>query len=132
MYPWGVRAMNVWSEATLKNCRKLVLLQRKIRLRCETSFPQWKDVEGALRGEHDTVQDAGGGGLVAKSCPTLATLWAMTCQAPLSMGFSRQKYWRMLADTSAGISLRSSSIPCMDSVSSCCHLHISMPPTHSP
>ena len=25
-----------------------------------------------------------------------ATLWALTCQAPLSMGFSRQKYWRGL------------------------------------
>ena len=32
------------------------------------------------------------GGLVAKSCLTLATPWT-TCQAPLSMGFSRQEYW---------------------------------------
>ena len=30
-----------------------------------------------------------GGGLVIKSCPTLATLWTVACQAPLSMGFSR-------------------------------------------
>ena len=28
------------------------------------------------------------GGLVAKSCPTLATPWTVACQAPLSMGFS--------------------------------------------
>ena len=35
----------------------------------------------------------GGGGLVAKSCPTLATLWTVACQAPLSTGFSRQEYW---------------------------------------
>ena len=28
-----------------------------------------------------------------KSCPTLATPWTVACQAPLSMGFSRQKYW---------------------------------------
>ena len=34
-----------------------------------------------------------GGGLVAKSCPTLLTLWTVACQAPLSMGFSRQEYW---------------------------------------
>ena len=34
-----------------------------------------------------------GGGLVAKSCLTLATLWTVACQAPLSMGFSRQEYW---------------------------------------
>ena len=29
----------------------------------------------------------GGGGLVAKLCPTLATPWTATCQAPLSIGF---------------------------------------------
>ena len=34
-----------------------------------------------------------GGGLVAKSCPTLVTPWAVARQAPLSMGFSRQEYW---------------------------------------
>ena len=33
-----------------------------------------------------------GGGLVAKLCPTLATPWTVACQAPLSMGFSRQEY----------------------------------------
>ena len=32
-----------------------------------------------------------GGGLVAKSCLTLTISW--TCQAPVSMGFSRQEYW---------------------------------------
>ena len=30
---------------------------------------------------------------VAQSCPTLATPWTAAYQAPLSMGFSRQKYW---------------------------------------
>ena len=29
----------------------------------------------------------------AKSCLTLATPWTVNCQAPLSMGFSRQEYW---------------------------------------
>ena len=33
------------------------------------------------------------GDLVAKSYPTLATPGTVACQAPLSMGFSRQKYW---------------------------------------
>ena len=33
-----------------------------------------------------------GGGLVAQLCLTLATLWTVACQAPLPMGFSRQKY----------------------------------------
>ena len=30
---------------------------------------------------------------VAQSCLTLATPWTAAPQAPLSMGFSRQKYW---------------------------------------
>ena len=33
------------------------------------------------------------GGLVAKSCPTLAIPWIVACQAPLSMGFSTLEYW---------------------------------------
>ena len=35
----------------------------------------------------------GGGGLVAKLCPILATPWTVAHQAPLSMGFSKQEYW---------------------------------------
>ena len=31
-----------------------------------------------------------GGGLVTKSCLTLVSPWTVACQAPLSMGFSRQ------------------------------------------
>ena len=34
-----------------------------------------------------------GDGLIAKLCPTLATPWPVACQAPLSMGFSRQESW---------------------------------------
>ena len=40
-----------------------------------------------------TVVVVVGGGLVAKSCPTLETLWTVACQAPPSMGFSGQNYW---------------------------------------
>ena len=32
-------------------------------------------------------------GLDAKLCPALANPWTVACQAPLSMGFSRQEYW---------------------------------------
>ena len=32
------------------------------------------------------------GGLVTKLCPTLVTTWTVACQAPLSIGFSRQDY----------------------------------------
>ena len=31
-------------------------------------------------------------GLVAKLCLTLGVPWTVACQAPLSMGFSRQEY----------------------------------------
>ena len=44
----------------------------------------------------------GGGGLVAKLCLTLAILWTVACQAPLSMGFSRQEYWSGLSFPSPG------------------------------
>ena len=45
---------------------------------------------------------SGGGGVVAKSHLTLATPWTVTCQAPLSMGFSRQEYWSGLPFPSPG------------------------------
>ena len=37
-----------------------------------------------------------GGGLVAKSCPTLSISWTVARQAPLFMGFPRQEYWSRL------------------------------------
>ena len=40
--------------------------------------------------------------LLAKSCPTLATPWTVAHQAPLFMGFSRQKYWSGLPFPSPG------------------------------
>ena len=30
--------------------------------------------------------------VIVSSCPTLATPWTVACQAPLSMGFSRQEF----------------------------------------
>ena len=44
----------------------------------------------------------GGGDLVSKSCPTLETAWTVTCQAPLSMEFSRQEYWTGFPFSSLG------------------------------
>ena len=46
--------------------------------------------------------EQGGGGLVAKSCPTLAIPWTVAHQDPLSMGFSRQEYWSGLLFPSPG------------------------------
>ena len=51
---------------------------------------------------HNVYAVFGGGGVVAKPCPTLATPWTVACQAPLSMGFSRQEYWRGLPFHSPG------------------------------
>ena len=48
------------------------------------------------------MEAGGGGGLVTKSCPTLATPWTVACQAPRSMGFSRQEYWSGLPFPSPG------------------------------
>ena len=41
-------------------------------------------------------------GLVAKSCPTLATPWTVACQVLLFMGFPRQEYWSGLPFPSPG------------------------------
>ena len=42
------------------------------------------------------------GGLVVKSCPTLMIPWTVACQAPLSMGFTRQEHWSGLPFPSPG------------------------------
>ena len=42
------------------------------------------------------------GGLVVKLCPTFVTPWTVACQAPLSVGFSRQEYWSELPSPSPG------------------------------
>ena len=39
---------------------------------------------------------------VASICLTLATPWTVACQAPLSVGFSRQEYWSGLPFPSLG------------------------------
>ena len=48
---------------------------------------------------NSTQCSGGGGGLVTKSCPTLATPWTVARRAPPSMGFSRQGYWSGLLYT---------------------------------
>ena len=54
---------------------------------------KWEGKLGSCRNHFFKGQrEGGGGGLVAKSCPTLATPWAVACQAPLYMGFFKP-YW---------------------------------------
>ena len=43
-----------------------------------------------------------GDGLVTKLCLTLVTPWTAACQAPLSMGFSREEHWSGLPFPSPG------------------------------
>ena len=52
-----------------------------------------------------------GGGLVAKSCPTLGTQWTAACQAPLAMGFSRREYWSGVPLPSPGLAVILIAIP---------------------
>ena len=47
-------------------------------------------------------QEGTSGGLVAKSCLTLAASWTVARQAPPSLGFSRQEYWSGLPFPSPG------------------------------
>ena len=56
-------------------------------------------------GSKESTCNVGGGGLIAKSCPTLATPRTVACQTPLSMGFSRQEYWSGLLFPSPGMFL---------------------------
>ena len=39
----------------------------------------------------------GGGGLVTKLCPTLATPWTVACQAPLNMGILQARILKRVA-----------------------------------
>ena len=48
------------------------------------------------------ISNSQGGGLLAKLCLTLVTPWTVACQAPLSMGFSRQETWSGLPFPSPG------------------------------
>ena len=49
------------------------------------------------------LEDYGGDdGVVTKLCPTLATPWAVACQASVTMGVSRQEYWSGLPFPSPG------------------------------
>ena len=54
---------------------------------------------------------SGGGGLVTKLCPTLASPGTVAHQAPLSMGFPRQEYWSGLPFPSQGTFLTQESNP---------------------
>ena len=45
------------------------------------------------------------GGVVAQSCPNLATPWTVARQVPLSVGFSRQEHWSGVAISFSRVSI---------------------------
>ena len=55
-----------------------------------------------ISGTHLLSATPCGGGLVAKSCPTIATPCTADHQAPLSLRFLRQEYWSGLPFSSLG------------------------------
>ena len=63
---------------------------------CRRHVSKGDTAQSLLRVSKSLCQQHGGGGLVAQSYPTLATLWTVAPQAPLTIGFSRQEYWRGL------------------------------------
>ena len=67
-----------------------------------TQLSDWTELNWNLKNIWKLINLDSGGGLVAKSCLTLATPWAIACQAPLFMGFSRQEYWNGLSFPSPG------------------------------
>ena len=68
----------------------------------EKYFAKSAKSEGVHKYYTCLIRNVGGGGLVAKLCPTLCDPMAIACQVPLSMGFSRQEYWSGLAFPSPG------------------------------
>ena len=64
------------------------------------------------------------GGLVTKSCQSLATLLTVARQAPLSMGFPRQEYWPRLHFFFQRISLTQGSNPSLLNCRSFCILQV--------
>ena len=56
-------------------------------------YPKGWVVNGRATAKTKVLSHWCSGGLVAKLCPTPTTPRTIACQDPLSMGFSRQKYW---------------------------------------
>ena len=75
------------------------------RLFCPWNFPRQECWSGLSFPSPGDIPDPGielesPGGLDIKLCPVLGTPCTIVCQAPLSMGFSRQEYWSGLPSPS--------------------------------
>ena len=69
-------------------------LRKLGRVSAVSIIMQWQLEKGEQRTSLQTVSlHACMRAILLQSCSTLSTLWTMTHQAPLYMGFSRQEYW---------------------------------------
>ena len=90
-----------WSLRTRKSASARVALNVQTKQGSRPSRPDQEGRKGSEEGVPENFRvplegDRDFGGrrwVVTKSCPTLATPWPVACQAPLSMGFSRQECW---------------------------------------
>ena len=84
----------------LINCHMFHSLRFKVMNKNRTLlyFPSQREIAYKAKYFHkyEKYQTIKHYGLVPKSFLTLVTPWNITCQAPLSMGFSRQEYWSRL------------------------------------
>ena len=98
LYIVGKRKMKIRSYdfSILAELKPNTLVWNAWLLKHWTLFSFWELLPPAL---HTML----GIGLVTKSCPTLATPWTEACQAPLTMGFSRQIHWIGLPFPSPGV-----------------------------
>ena len=92
---------NMWFTHTMEYYSAL---KRKEIL---THATAWKKLEDIMLSEtnqspktnaiwfciYDVLRESNSQSHKVKSCPTLCNPWTIACQAPLSMGLSRQEYW---------------------------------------
>ena len=94
---WSLKALTTHkSKDCLELMRTLSCCSLQIQLHCCRRTLDQNPEKFLYSEKESMVSSLGGGGscgLVTKSCSTLVTLWTVACQAPLSMGFSRQEYW---------------------------------------
>ena len=88
---------NAKNKIKTLNMKNVTLKKTLDQKEDETDLPHQK-----ISYKNKLEHSGGGGGVVAESCPTVATPWTVACQVPLSMGFSRQEYWRGLPFLSSG------------------------------
>jgi len=99
LIPFAVVKMGVWMKINMNPKRYLhlhihpdIIYNSQDTETAWVLISGWMDKENVVYVQWNTCCCA-----VTKSCPTLCNPMDCTCQAPLSMGFSRQEYWSGLS-----------------------------------